>query len=132
VLVRDGRVSGLLDFEFCALDWRAMELAVRHPRCVVAAAVHGLSAGLSVQVRRGAQRSRALRAVPDWLWPARTAHRPGGGRRALPRQPAHPVQRGVLRGSGPRRRGRSAEPHHTGGDLREQVRKQKQRPCNVS
>jgi len=28
VLVRDGRVSGLLDFEFCALDWRVMELAV--------------------------------------------------------------------------------------------------------
>ena len=28
VLVADGQVSGLLDFEFCALDWRAMELAI--------------------------------------------------------------------------------------------------------
>lgn len=28
VLVDGGKVSGLLDFEFCALDWRAMELAV--------------------------------------------------------------------------------------------------------
>lgn len=28
VLVHDGKVSGLLDFEFAAKDWRAMELAV--------------------------------------------------------------------------------------------------------
>lgn len=28
VLVHEGKVSGLLDFEFCAYDWRAMELAV--------------------------------------------------------------------------------------------------------
>eukprot|EP01036_Dinobryon_divergens_P031397 gene31397-40787_t len=28
VLVEDDKVSGLLDFEFCAFDWRAMELAV--------------------------------------------------------------------------------------------------------
>lgn len=28
VLCQDGSVTGLLDFEFCAFDWRAMELAV--------------------------------------------------------------------------------------------------------
>ena len=28
VLVENGKVTGLLDFEFCASDWRAMELAV--------------------------------------------------------------------------------------------------------
>ena len=28
VLVEADKVSGLLDFEFCAYDWRAMELAV--------------------------------------------------------------------------------------------------------
>jgi hypothetical protein len=28
VMVVDDAVSGLLDFEFCAYDWRAMELAV--------------------------------------------------------------------------------------------------------
>lgn len=28
VLVDDEKVSGLLDFEFAAFDWRAMELAV--------------------------------------------------------------------------------------------------------
>ena len=28
VLVENGHVTGLLDFEFCAYDWRAMELAV--------------------------------------------------------------------------------------------------------
>lgn len=28
VLVHEGEVSGLLDFEFCAYDWRAMELAI--------------------------------------------------------------------------------------------------------
>ena len=28
VLVENGKVTGLLDFEFCAHDWRAMELAV--------------------------------------------------------------------------------------------------------
>ena len=28
VLVVGDRVSGLLDFEFCSYDWRAMELAV--------------------------------------------------------------------------------------------------------
>lgn len=28
VLVHEGKVSGLLDFEFCANDWRAMELAI--------------------------------------------------------------------------------------------------------
>lgn len=28
VLVYEGKVSGLLDFEFCAWDFRAMELAI--------------------------------------------------------------------------------------------------------
>jgi homoserine kinase type II len=28
VLVLNGKVSGVLDFEFCALDWRAMDLAI--------------------------------------------------------------------------------------------------------
>eukprot|EP01039_Chlorochromonas_danica_P004228 gene4228-4645_t len=28
VLDQEGAISGLLDFEFCALDWRAMELAI--------------------------------------------------------------------------------------------------------
>ena len=28
VLIRDGMVSGVLDFEFCAVDWRVMELVV--------------------------------------------------------------------------------------------------------
>jgi Ser/Thr protein kinase RdoA (MazF antagonist) len=28
VLVQDGKVTGLLDFEFSAIDYRAMELAV--------------------------------------------------------------------------------------------------------
>lgn len=28
VLVADGKVTGLLDFEYCAVDWRAMELAI--------------------------------------------------------------------------------------------------------
>ena len=28
VLVNDGKVSGLLDFEFAMYDWRAMELAI--------------------------------------------------------------------------------------------------------
>eukprot|EP00983_Pelagomonas_calceolata_P132730 1161900-Pelagomonas_calceolata.AAC.13 len=27
------RVSGLLDFEFCSYDWRAMELAVALSKC---------------------------------------------------------------------------------------------------
>ncbi len=28
VLILDGSISGVLDFEFCAMDWRAMELAI--------------------------------------------------------------------------------------------------------
>jgi len=28
VLVQDGKVTGVLDFEFCAWDWRAMDLAI--------------------------------------------------------------------------------------------------------
>ena len=27
-MVQDGKVTGVLDFEFCAMDWRAMDLAI--------------------------------------------------------------------------------------------------------
>ena len=34
------KVSGLLDFEFCSFDWRAMELAVALSKCVFVACLY--------------------------------------------------------------------------------------------
>eukprot|EP00595_Chromulina_sp_UTEXLB2642_P002305 CAMPEP_0196765272 /NCGR_PEP_ID=MMETSP1095-20130614/7926_1 /TAXON_ID=96789 ORGANISM="Chromulina nebulosa, Strain UTEXLB2642" /NCGR_SAMPLE_ID=MMETSP1095 /ASSEMBLY_ACC=CAM_ASM_000446 /LENGTH=172 /DNA_ID=CAMNT_0042123055 /DNA_START=483 /DNA_END=1001 /DNA_ORIENTATION=- len=68
ILVHDGQVSGLLDFEFAAFDWRAMELAVCLSKY---AGVDGVMNNFNLFVkgfsRYGRLSSDEIEAIPDLI-----------------------------------------------------------------
>lgn len=71
-------VSGLLDFEFCAYDWRAMELAVALSKCVSNVPVDTGTRGCQLLMLAGVfalPLGAAVQSVADTKQvPARTGH----------------------------------------------------------
>lgn len=68
VLVDDGKVSGLLDFEFAAIDWRAMELAVCLSKyCGEPDAIKYLDDFIIGFAKHGQLTMKEIQVVPDLI-----------------------------------------------------------------